>query len=86
MKLFAFWIASLFRAAVRVSFLYVIVRLWFEDVNELLNWFYGASFAEGFWVTIVVAVWFTIVTAFVNWIQPKIQDRLEQIEQQLNRK
>ena len=86
MKLFAFWIASLFRAAVRVTTLYVIVRLWFEDLSEMLDWFYGATFVEGFWVTIIVAVWFTIVTALANWIQPKIQDRLEQIEQQLNGK
>ena len=86
MKLFAFWIASLFRAAVRVSFIYVIVRLWIDDLNKLPEWIYGMSFSDGFWVTLVVAVWFTIVTAFINWIQPKIQDGLERIEQQMNGK
>ena len=74
-------IFHLIRASIRVGFYYVVVRHLIGDIKDLLNWFYGISFADGCWLAIVVAVWLIIESHIEDWAEGKRAEILERIEE-----
>ena len=76
-----FFIAQLIRAAVRVAVYYLIVRFLIEDLERFLNWFYGISFVDGIWLTIVVAIWLIFDSHIQQHTEAKRAELLELIEE-----